>query len=47
LRRARRNVLLQPHHASGTIEPWRAMGQLVLDNLQAHFAGEPLLTPVA
>ena len=43
---ALRNVLLQPHHASGTIETRRAMGQLVRDNLQAHFEGRPLLTPV-
>jgi D-3-phosphoglycerate dehydrogenase len=41
------NVLLQPHHASGTFETRQAMGQLVRDNLQAHFAGLPLLTPVA
>ncbi|PYE32627.1 lactate dehydrogenase-like 2-hydroxyacid dehydrogenase [Rhizobium sp. PP-F2F-G38] len=40
------NVLLQPHHASGTIETRKAMGQLVRDNLQAHFAGAPLPTPV-
>lgn len=40
------NVVLQPHHASGTVETRRAMGQLVLDNLAAHFAGRPLLTPV-
>lgn len=40
------NVLLQPHHASGTIETRRAMGQLVRDNLQAHFSGQPLPTPV-
>ena len=40
------NVLLQPHHASGTIETRKAMGQLVRDNLTAHFAGQPLLTPV-
>ncbi|UWU17582.1 2-hydroxyacid dehydrogenase (plasmid) [Rhizobium sullae] len=40
------NVLLQPHHASGTIETRKAMGQLVRDNLVAHFAGQPLLTPV-
>ena len=33
------NVLLQPHHASGTVETRRAMGQLVRDNLAAHFAG--------
>lgn len=40
------NVLLQPHHASGTIETRKAMGQLVRDNLMAHFSGQPLLTPV-
>jgi lactate dehydrogenase-like 2-hydroxyacid dehydrogenase len=41
------NVLLQPHHASGTYETRQAMGKLVRDNLIAHFAGQPLLTPVA
>ncbi|WP_422037800.1 2-hydroxyacid dehydrogenase [Roseibium sp.] len=40
------NVLLQPHHASGTFETRKAMGKLVRDNLKAHFAGEDLLTPV-
>lgn len=40
------NVLLQPHHASGTVETRMAMGKLVRDNLSAHFAGQPLLTPV-
>jgi lactate dehydrogenase-like 2-hydroxyacid dehydrogenase len=40
------NVLLQPHHASGTFETRKAMGQLVRDNLSAHFAGRPLVTPV-
>ncbi len=40
------NVLLQPHHASGTFETRKAMGQLVRDNLTAHFAGNDLLTPV-
>ncbi|MGV1760673.1 2-hydroxyacid dehydrogenase [Rhizobium sp. A22-96] len=40
------NVLLQPHHASGTIETRKAMGQLVRDNLTAHFAGQALPTPV-
>jgi hypothetical protein len=28
------------------METRRAMGQLMRDNLTAHFAGEPLLTPV-
>lgn len=40
------NVVLQPHHASGTVETRWAMGQLVLQNVAAHFAGMPLLTPV-
>lgn len=40
------NVLLQPHHASGTIETRKAMGQLMRDNLTAHFSGAPLPTPV-
>lgn len=41
------NVVLYPHHGSGTEETRRAMGKLVRDNLAAHFAGEPLLTSVA
>jgi len=41
------NVVLLPHVGSATVETRRAMGQLVLDNLEAHFAGRPLLTPVA
>ena len=40
------NILLQPHHGSGTIETRKAMGKLTRDNLTAHFAGQPLLTPV-
>ncbi len=40
------NALLQPHHASGTIETRKAMGQLLRDNLTAHFAGHDLPTPV-
>jgi lactate dehydrogenase-like 2-hydroxyacid dehydrogenase len=40
------NVLLQPHHASGTVETRQAMGRLVRDNLAAHFAGRELPTPV-
>lgn len=40
------NVLLQPHHASGTVETRKAMGQLMRDNLAAHFAGRPPPTPV-
>lgn len=40
------NVLVQPHHASGTYETRQAMGKLMRDNLSAHFDGRPLLTPV-
>ncbi len=40
------NVLLQPHHGSGTVETRKDMGRLMRDNLTAHFAGRPLLTPV-
>lgn len=40
------NVLMQPHIGSGTFETRQAMGQLMRDNLSAHFAGLPLLTPV-
>ncbi len=41
------NVVLQPHVGSATVETRTAMGMLVVDNLLAHFAGRPLLTPVA
>ncbi len=40
------NVVLQPHVGSGTVATRAAMGQLVVDNLLAHFAGKPLLTEV-
>ena len=40
------NVTLYPHHASGTVETRDAMAQLLVDNLAAYYAGEPLLTPV-
>lgn len=40
------NVLLQPHHASGTFETRQAMGALVRENLMAHFGGRDLITPV-
>ncbi len=40
------NVLMQPHIGSGTFETRQAMGLLMRDNLSAHFAGLPLLTPV-
>jgi lactate dehydrogenase-like 2-hydroxyacid dehydrogenase len=40
------NVLLQPHHGSATVETRTAIGQLMIDNLTAHFAGAKLPTPV-
>jgi len=40
------NVVLEPHVGSATFETRRAMSQLVLDNLDAHFAGRPLLTQI-
>ena len=40
------NVVLMPHQASATIETRRAMADLVLGNLAAHFAGREPLTPV-
>jgi lactate dehydrogenase-like 2-hydroxyacid dehydrogenase len=40
------HVVLQPHQASATRETRAAMGQLVLDNIAAHVAGRPLVTPV-
>jgi lactate dehydrogenase-like 2-hydroxyacid dehydrogenase len=40
------NVVLQPHVASATHQTRQAMGQLVIDNLAAFFAGKPLVTPV-
>ena len=40
------NVVLTPHIASATVDTRRAMAKLVLANLDAHFAGVPLPTPV-
>jgi lactate dehydrogenase-like 2-hydroxyacid dehydrogenase len=40
------NVIVQPHHGSATVETRTAIGRLMIDNLSAHFAGRPLLTPV-
>ena len=42
---AMENVVLTPHIASSTVEIRRAMGDLVYDNLRAHFDGKPVLTP--
>jgi len=41
-----KNVLLQPHQGSATRVTRRAMGDLVASNIEAFFAGAPLLTPV-
>jgi lactate dehydrogenase-like 2-hydroxyacid dehydrogenase len=40
------NVVLQPHQGSATHETRQAMADLVVANVQAHFAGQDLLTPV-
>ncbi|MGQ9371096.1 2-hydroxyacid dehydrogenase [Azospirillum sp. ST 5-10] len=40
------SVVLAPHQASATVETRTAMGDLVLANLEAFFAGAPLPTPV-
>jgi hydroxypyruvate reductase len=39
-------VVLAPHIGSATGETRRAMAQLALDNLSAHFEGRPVLTPI-
>jgi hydroxypyruvate reductase len=39
-------VVLQPHVGSATHETRKAMGDLTVENLRAHFAGKPALTPV-
>ncbi len=41
------HIVLQPHQGSASTRTRLAMGQLVIDNLAAHFAGKPLLTPVS
>jgi len=41
------NVVLLPHIGSATLETRAAMGQLMIDNLVAHFDGRPLPTRVA
>jgi len=40
------NVIVQPHHGSATTETRTAMGQLMIENISAHFGGKPLLSPV-
>ena len=44
--RALPNVVLTPHMASGTAQTRGAMSDLTLANLNAHFDGQPLRTPV-
>jgi hydroxypyruvate reductase len=43
--KAMRNVVLQPHQGSATVEGRQAMAALVMQNLAAHFAGRPLVSP--
>lgn len=40
------NVVLAPHIGSGTRQTRQAMADLAAANLQAHFAGKPLISPV-
>lgn len=40
------NVVILPHIGTATVETRTKMGQLVLENLRAHFDGKPLKTPV-
>ncbi|MBS0994988.1 2-hydroxyacid dehydrogenase [Gluconobacter cerinus] len=40
------NTVLQAHQASATVETRTIMGNLMVDNLIAHFDGKPLLTPI-
>ncbi len=40
------NVVLSPHQGSATRKTRWAMGDLVVRNLKAHFAGLPVITPV-
>jgi lactate dehydrogenase-like 2-hydroxyacid dehydrogenase len=40
------NVMLAPHIGSATYSTRQAMADLAVANLRAHFAGQPLLTPV-
>jgi lactate dehydrogenase-like 2-hydroxyacid dehydrogenase len=44
---AMENVVLTPHMASGTVQTRHAMANLAFANLEAHFGGKPLLTPVS
>ena len=41
------NVILTPHIAGRSPEAVLATVRLVIDNLRAHFSGQPVLTPVS
>jgi lactate dehydrogenase-like 2-hydroxyacid dehydrogenase len=43
---AMENVVLTPHMASAAFEAKQDQVDLILGNLDAHFAGRPLLTPI-
>jgi lactate dehydrogenase-like 2-hydroxyacid dehydrogenase len=40
------NVVLSPHQGSASLQTRKAMGDLVVGNLVAHFAGDPLISAV-
>jgi hydroxypyruvate reductase len=40
------NAVLLPHVGSATVETRKAMGDLQIENLRRHFAGQPVLTRV-
>jgi lactate dehydrogenase-like 2-hydroxyacid dehydrogenase len=42
----RANVVITPHMACATHATQKAMGDLVFENISAHFSGKPLLSPV-
>jgi lactate dehydrogenase-like 2-hydroxyacid dehydrogenase len=41
------NAVIFPHVASATVETRKAMGDLQIENLRRHFAGQPVLTRVS
>lgn len=41
------NVVLTPHIGSATVQTRQAMGDLLISNIEAYLAGQPLLTEVA
>ena len=40
------NAVLMPHRGGGTIETWEECADMVIANLQAHFAGAPPPNPI-